>query len=120
MRSKEFQGLVLEALERLPEEFKARLSNVDVIVQDWPSREQLEVAGLNHPSELLGLYEGVPLTERESYNLVLPDRISIFQRPIEALCRGREEIIREVRTTVAHEIAHHFGIDDDRLEEIGL
>ncbi len=111
---------MLEAFDGLPDEFKARLDNVDLVLQDWPSREQLGVSDLEHPSELLGLYEGVPLTERQGYNLVLPDKILIFQRPIEAICRNREEIVREIRTTIVHEIAHYFGIDDERLEELGL
>jgi len=69
---------------------------------------------------LLGLYEGTPLTERgDGWALALPDRITIFRRPILAMCASRDEVVREVRVTVIHEIAHHFGIDDDRLHELG-
>ncbi len=120
MKRQDFERLVLEALENLPQEFKARLDNVDVVVQDWPDREQLDANDLERPSELLGLYEGVPLTERHDYNLTLPDKITIFQRPIESICRNDKETIREVRRTVIHEIAHHFGIDDLRLDEMGI
>ena len=66
------------------------------------------------------LLEGLPLTERDDYGMVLPDKITIFQKSIEAICEGEEELVREVRDTVVHEIAHHFGIDDDRLHELGI
>ncbi len=69
---------------------------------------------------LLGLYEGVPLTERADYLQLLPDRITIFQGSIEAICTTNEEIVAEIRTTVIHEVAHHFGIDDERLHELGV
>ena len=120
MRQEEFEELVLDAIQELPEEILAHLDNVAVVVQRWPSRDQMAVAGIEHRDELLGLYEGIPLTERESYNLVLPDKITIFQGPVEMVCHSREDVAREVKTTVAHEIAHHFGIDDGRLEELGL
>ena len=120
MRQDEFEELVLEAIQELPQELLARLDNVAIVVQRWPTRVQMEVVGLENRDELLGLYEGIPLTDRENYNLVLPDKISIFQGPVEAACDTREEMAWEVKVTVAHEIAHHFGIDDERLEEMGL
>ncbi len=120
MQQEEFEDLVLDAIQELPQELLARLSNVAIVVQQWPSREQLDEAGLKNRGDLLGLYEGIPLTAREGYNLVLPDKITIFQGPVEAICRTPEEIAREVKDTVAHEIAHHFGIDDERLDEMGL
>ena len=96
-----------------------RLENVDVVVEDWPSRDQLAAVGLRHGAALLGLYEGVPLTRRSShYGMVPPDKITIFQKPIEAKCRYDSEISREIRRVVQHEIAHHFGIGDTRLEQI--
>jgi predicted Zn-dependent protease with MMP-like domain len=122
MELDEFAGLVSEALESLPEEFLGRLENVQVDVEEWPSREELLEAGMG-PSDkyrLLGLYHGVPLTHRTSYYMALPDRITIYQGPIEALVGEDEEGIREqVRHTVIHEIAHYYGIDDDRLDELG-
>jgi len=108
---------VLRAVRALPWEFRRRLENIDVVVQEWPSREQLNQARLRSRWQLLGLYEGVPLTERGvHYNLVPPDKITIFQRPIETICVTPEEIEAEVGRVVRHEIAHHFGISDERLE----
>ena len=69
---------------------------------------------------LLGLYEGIPLTERYDYNLVLPDKITLFQGAIEAICSSDEEVVEEIRDTVVHEVAHHFGIDDQRLQQMGV
>ena len=120
MRQDEFEALVLDAIGKLPQELLARLDNVAIVVQEWPSRAQLDEAELDQKNELLGLYEGIPLTDRENYNLVLPDKITIFQGPVEAIYHTREEMAREIKVTVAHEIAHHFGIDDERLEEMGL
>lgn len=120
MDSLDFEALVAEALESLPEEIARYLNNVDVVIEWAPSPQQLHRLGLQPPQTLLGLYEGIPLTERtSSYGLVLPDRIAIFQRPIEQLCRTPEQIRAQVRRTVIHELAHHFGISDDRLRELG-
>jgi predicted Zn-dependent protease with MMP-like domain len=111
--------LVARAVSSLPEEFRSRLENIDVVVEDQPSRTQLTRAGLRRGETLLGLYEGVPLTVRSShYGLVPPDRVTIFQKPIEAKCRYGAEIISEVERVVRHEIAHHFGIGDGRLEQL--
>lgn len=120
LRQDEFEALVIDAIGELPQELLARLDNVAIVVQEWPTLDQMAEAELEHRMELLGLYEGIPLTDREGYNLVLPDKITIFQGPVEAMCRTREDMAREVRVTVAHEIAHHFGIDDERLEAMGL
>lgn len=120
MEQEEFEELVLDAIQELPQELLSRLSNVAIVVQQWPTREQLDDAGLEGRGDLLGLYEGIPLTQRESYNLALPDKITIFQGPLEAICSTRDDIAREVKETVAHEIAHHFGIDDERLHDMGV
>ena len=117
-----FAELVSEALDSLPAEFLERMENVQVSVEEWPDRQDLVAAGLSPRDKyrLLGLYHGVPLTERHSQYTALPDEITIYQRPIEALVGEDEEAIREqVRHTVVHEIAHYYGIDDDRLEELG-
>ena len=119
MTREQFEGLVREALNQLPEEIHARLDNVDLVVEDWPTREQLAGSGIEDGQYLLGLYEGIPLTERYGYHMVLPDKITLFQQPIEAVCSSEEETVKEVRDTVVHEVAHHFGIDDYRLEEMG-
>jgi predicted Zn-dependent protease with MMP-like domain len=114
-----FDRLVAEAVDELPRGFRRRLRNIAVVVESEPSRELLEDMGLWPRGTLLGLYQGVPLTERGfSYGNVLPDRITIFQKPIEAVCRTREEIKEAVKDTVKHEIGHYFGLDDDRLEEL--
>ena len=104
----------------VPEEFRRYLENVDIIVEDWPSTDQFAGHLVDESQLLLGLYEGVPLTERADYLAVLPDRITIFQGSIEEICETHEEIVEEIRTTVVHEVAHHFGIDDERLHELGV
>jgi len=114
-----FEELVADAVSGLPAEFRELLDNVEVFVEDWPSREQLRNVGLRDKYELLGLYEGTPITHRDQgYNLVLPDRITIFQKPLEAQCRSAAEIRREIVRTVKHEIAHYFGMDEERLHVI--
>ena len=111
--------MVARALSNLPGEFRRRMDNIDVVVQDYPTSRQLAQVRLNHPMSLLGLYQGVPLTRRGgNYNMVLPDKVTIFQKPIERMCHSDEEIVREVRRVVIHEIAHHFGISDADLERL--
>jgi len=120
MEQQHFERLVIEALDSLPRQFKERLENVELVVESEPGPTQLLEAGLEEGADLLGLYEGVPLTERGAhYGLVLPDKISIFKRPIEDSCRNDEEIRSLVSRVVRHEIAHFFGLDDQRLEELG-
>ncbi len=115
-----FEDLVDDALAALPEQFADMLDNVVVVVEDWPDRATLRSVGARSPYELLGFYHGVPQTGRTSnYGLVTPDKISIYRRPIEAQCRTAEELREMVKRVVFHELAHHFGIDDDRLREIG-
>ena len=120
MERARFEGLVAEALDGIPDEIGGRLDNVDVVVDDWPSQGQLLGSGIDEGEYLLGLYEGLPLTERDDYNMVLPDKITLFQGAIQAICSNDEEIVREIRDTLIHEVGHHFGIDDDRLYEMGL
>ena len=111
MSAAEFEQLVDQALAGVPDELMALIENCVLLVEDAPPPDE---AGL------LGLYDGVPLTERgEFYAGVLPDRIFIFRLPILAICDSQEDVVEEVRVTVVHEIAHHFGIDDDRLHELG-
>jgi predicted Zn-dependent protease with MMP-like domain len=114
-----FEELVAHAIEHLPEEFRERLENVEVLVEDYPTRAQLRTARARRGTTLLGLYEGVPQTERFSYNMVLPDKITIFQQPIESACRTDAEVTSVIERVVRHEIAHHFGISDERLKEFG-
>lgn len=116
-----FEEIVDEALTSIPDALWNAIENVAVTVEEWPDQYQLESVGLHNPRQLLGLYEGVPLTQRSSrYGMVTPDRITIFRRPIYAACGANEKAIREqIRRTVLHEIAHHFGISDARLVELG-
>ena len=119
MDRERFQWLVAKAVDSLPEEFRSKLENVDVVVEDWPTKEQLAQVGVRHRHTLLGLYQGVPLTKRGvHYGLVPPDKITIFQKPIEAKCRHDARIIAEIERVVRHEIAHHFGIGDARLKQL--
>jgi len=119
MEREKFETLVVRAIDNLPLEFRNKLENVDVVVEDWPTLGQLKKVKLSHPSQLLGLYEGVPQTKRgRRYGMVAPDKISIFQKPIEALCRSDAEIEMKLAEVVRHEIAHHFGIDEKTLRRI--
>lgn len=113
-----FEDLAGEALDSMPEELLDQMSNVEVVVEDLPGEE---VEGdLLAGEGLLGLYVGIPLTERsEAYWGVLPDRIYLYQRNMEAVAASLDDLREVVRTTVVHEIAHHFGIDDERLDELG-
>jgi predicted Zn-dependent protease with MMP-like domain len=116
----EFEQLVVEALDDLPDAIHEKLENIEVVVADWPTPAELRSVGMKPGQLLLGLYQGVPLTRRGGhYGLVLPDKVTIFQGPIERICRTREAVIRQVQRTVRHELAHHFGISDDRLKELG-
>ena len=119
MDRKRFEWLVAKAVESLPEELRTKLENIGVVVDDWPTKDQLARVGLKHGETLLGLYEGVPRTKRSShYGLVAPDKITIFQKPIEAQYRYDADIKAEIQRVVRHEIAHHFGIGDRRLSEL--
>ena len=120
MERKAFESLVHQAIQELPQEFKDKLNNIAVIVEDYPSAELLDRMEVPDDETLFGLYEGVPLTERGHFEAPLyPDRILIFQGPIEEECDSPDEIKDEVRITLVHEIAHFFGIDDDALERMG-
>lgn len=112
-----FEKLVSDALDSLPEDIAAAMENVEVVVEDEPPPEYTAGLGRNHM--LLGHYHGVPLTGRGYYSNVMPDKISIYRGPITRLARTPDRIRDQVRRTVIHEVAHHFGIDDDRLSELG-
>ena len=106
-----FEELVADALDQVPEELATLVDNVVVLVEDEPPADD---------PDLLGYYDGTPLTERDTrYAGVVPDRIMIFRHPLLRMCADPDEVVEEVRITVVHEIAHHFGIDDDRLHELG-
>ncbi len=113
MSEEEFEDAVADALDEIPAELARLVDNVVVLVADDPEPPL--------PPDLLGVYEGTPLTERGSWWAAgsLPDRITVFRNPTLAVCADRDEVVDEVRTTVVHEVAHHFGIDDERLHELG-
>jgi predicted Zn-dependent protease with MMP-like domain len=113
----EFEQLVADALDDLPEALGRLMDNVAVLVEDWPTREQIG----DRPGTLLGLYEGIALTRRSplSYAGVMPDRIFVFRGPICRRASTEPELVGLVKTTVIHEVAHHFGISDGRLAELG-
>ncbi len=112
-----FEELVADALDAIPPDLAAHMDNVVVLVEDWPTPEQLG----GRPGTLLGLYEGVQLTQRSPINYagVMPDRITIFRGPLSERSRDEADLAHQIRVTVIHEIAHHFGIDDARLRELG-
>ena len=120
MRRSRFRRLVERALDEIPEQLAERMDNVVILLRNQPTTEELDSVGLSGRHTLLGLYVGQPLTNRGWYGETLPDRIMIYQQPIESICRSEDEVVEQVRETVLHEIAHHFGIDDDRLDEIGI
>lgn len=110
LSSAQFEHEVRTALDLLPTELVGLMDNVIVVTEDRNEEEP----------ELLGLYEGVPLTERDGYGLMeMPDRISIYRLPLTELCTSAAQLIEEIQITVIHEIAHHFGIDDDQLHDMG-
>jgi predicted Zn-dependent protease with MMP-like domain len=110
MTRRRFEELVADALDTIPPELTAAMDNVVVLVEDRNAEEP----------DLLGVYEGIALTERtSSYGGELPDRITIYQQPITDICDTRDEVVHEVAVTVVHEVAHHFGIDEDTLHSLG-
>ena len=119
MTHSEFEALVERALRTLPRQFKEKITNVVVVVEDWADDETLRELGIDPPDTLYGLYRGTDLTRRDSsYGNVLPDTIHIYQGPIEEDCEDAEEMAELVRDTVIHEIGHYFGLDDDTMEGI--
>jgi len=121
MEQTEFERLVEEALETLPEEIQAWLDNVAIVVAERPTPEHRLQAGLRRGQTLFGLYVGVPKIRRGfTYGEIVPDKILIFQRPIERFCRTPERVRECVRQTVLHEIGHHFGMDEADLRDAGV
>ena len=121
MDRKAFDQLVAQAADALPPELLATLDNVEIVVEEWPDAATMRQAGVTRPTDLLGFYHGVPQTQRtRSYTLVLPDKISIYRGPIQMRCRDPQEAKAMVEHVLRHEIAHHFGIDDERLRDLGV
>ncbi|MCU0608047.1 MAG: metallopeptidase family protein [Candidatus Edwardsbacteria bacterium] len=122
MSPEEFERLVDEALDGLPQGFKEKIDNVSVVVEDYPSAAVLRGFEPPRPGrfELLGVYIGVPITRRPGHEIMgkLPDRIELYQKNIESYCRNDREIVRQIRATVIHEVGHYFGLDEEQLREL--
>jgi predicted Zn-dependent protease with MMP-like domain len=114
-----FEQIVEEALRAVPAELRRAVDNVEIAVQDWPTDEQLATVDLTEEDSLFGLYEGVPLPERGIEPPLLPDRITLFQGPLETACDTEDDLRAEIRKTLVHELAHYFGFDEGRIEELG-
>jgi len=115
-----FEQLVAEAWNALPETFREKLENVEVVVEEWPDPETMRRAGVRYRFQLLGFYHGVPLTGRtHNYAMVLPDKISIYRQPIMMRCRNWNDVARMVQRVLRHEVGHYFGLSDERLRELG-
>jgi predicted Zn-dependent protease with MMP-like domain len=119
-RRARFRKLVERAVRGLPNTIHSQLDNVEIVVEDEPAPDQIE-SRVGDADELFGLYEGTPLSQRDgSYTMVVPDRIVVFRGPLERAFSDPNEIAEEVRITVLHELAHHFGFDEDRIADLGL
>jgi predicted Zn-dependent protease with MMP-like domain len=119
LSAREFERLVEDGLTLIPEEIRALMDNVQIVIEEEPSEELLEAMDVPPDETLFGLYQGVPLTERSTAYSAFPDRIIIFRRPLLDEFDDPLDVRREVARTVIHEVAHHFGISDDRLAELG-
>ena len=111
--------MVVRCYEGLPEGLVGYLENLDIVVEEWPSEELLSDTGTEHRGGLLGLFEGVSRLERGDDLPMWPDKITLFQRPIEEICSTREEVAEEVRKTLLHEVGHYLGMDEDYLDRLG-
>jgi len=120
MKKSDFEKLVQEGIKQIPEKFRKKLSNVAIVIEESPSQRQLKKLKLPEGSILFGLYEGIPQTKRGLYYGALPDKITIFKKPIEEIGRARGGICQIVKNTIWHEIAHHFGIGEKGIREIEL
>ena len=119
MTRRQFEALVEKAMRKLPKDFKDKIKNVAIVVEDWPDDETLDEMGIEPPDTLYGLYRGVDLTHRDSgYGNILPDTVTIYQGPIEEDCDDEAEMAQLVRETVIHEIGHYFGLDDETMHRI--
>jgi len=119
MTRREFEALVDTALRKLPRDFREKLANIAVVVEDWADDDTLAEMGIEPPDTLYGLYRGIDLTRRDtSYGNVLPDTIHIYQGPIEEDCADPEAMADLVREVVVHEVGHYFGLDDETMDDI--
>lgn len=117
MDREKFEELVRQGIEAIPQRFLKKLDNVDIVIEDEPTEEQMRELKLGKGAKLFGLYQGVPQTKRGHYSWVLPDKITIFKKPIEEVTLSEKEIREKVKETVWHEIAHHFGLNEERVRK---
>ena len=115
-----FLELVEDALDKLPQAVHDAIDNVEVMTQEWPSPEQMNDTEGEDRYGILGLYEGIPLTDRSNYSIVLPDKVTLFQRPLESICANVQELAHEVQVTLVHELAHHLGWGDEEIHRRGF
>jgi predicted Zn-dependent protease with MMP-like domain len=117
----EFEKMTSQAIREIPDDFLEALENVEVFVEEEPDPEVLDELGIVFPGDLLGLYQGVPRVEQSAFSPlpILPHRIILFRRPILRICRNRWEVVEQIKKTLVHEVAHHFGFSDSRLRELG-
>ena len=122
MTRREFETIVKGVLEELPKEFKDKLQNIDIVIEEELDMEAVKRLGLGAKGRLLGLYQGVPLKDRTHYyGMVMPDKITLYKQNIESSCEeGGSDIREEIKHVIQHEIAHHFGISDKRLKDLGI
>jgi predicted Zn-dependent protease with MMP-like domain len=119
MTRHEFQALVAEAVQSIPENFRQAMSNIAIVVEDEPSLETLSDVGIEPPGTLLGLYQGTPLTERQwAHGNVLPDKITLYQWPIEDESEDRDDVVVAIGETLIHEVGHYFGLSEEEIEHI--
>lgn len=118
MTREKFEKLVNEGIKAIPKKFLEKLDNVDIVIEEEPTSYQLRKLRMRKKSLIFGLYEGVPQTKRWHYGQVLPDKITIFKKPIEQFARSENEIKEIVKNIVWHEIAHHFGMDEKRVRQV--
>lgn len=119
LKRKEFERLVISSLKEIPKLFRDKMENIEIVIEKSPSREILSRTGLKSHNELLGLYQGVPLGKRGFYyGNVLPDKITLFQIPIELQCKTKEDIKKMVKSVIFHEMGHYFGLDEYQLMDI--
>ena len=120
MDSNRFEKLVRSALDNIPLGIRDQLENIDIIVEDVPKLDQLGGIEIDNDNLLLGLYEGIPITLREDYSMILPEKITLFKEEIEKVCDTEKDIVEEIQKTIIHEIAHHFGMNDATLDTLGI
>lgn len=116
---REFRRLVRQAYDELPPELESRLENVAILVEDWPGEDDLDIVGSDGEGQLFGLYRGVPLPDRGGGLPPMPDTVTLFQRPIESVCASYEEVVREIRITLVHEVGHYLGMTEEDLDRLG-